>query len=574
MGVNAAIFESAGKISEHYVPGVYTRSHNVTSAAGVSSGNLCVMGLSNGGVPDTLLEFRTLAEAKETLVGGELLDAVGYAFNGSDEFIPQRVFALRVNQGTQSELTLKSSDTEVVKLKSWDYGTHTNQLCANVESGAAENSKVVNFTYKDQTVSTGEISRPSLEISYTGEGTSASVSVNVDSLVLTEVIDGEPTTLEFKFADYDTIGTLEKRINNTDTFVATVLDTNVDAKSAELDTASGIDITSTETILYSNFAAFIEAVKKIPFIGDVEVLATSRIVPDDSDIPEYFSGATNGKNGQSTEWMKALEVLETEDIQIIAVASTNTAINALIANHVTSMNSTENRRERTAFLGAPIGETDDEAIANAVAFNSKYISYVIDSAIAANPITGKTETITGAMVGVMLAGIESAMSVNEPLTNKALKVLGFSKTRNVTGLEKLIKKGIITCNPSPQNMTDYVCIRAVTTYQGNDLIPCERSMVREDLFMNKDFRAKFDSGIGRPALTSPATVIRTLRDAAAEWASRGYIVPNDSNENVWNIRISESGDKYLITYSRYLTAPTNFIFATATNEVYTSTMEL
>ena len=88
MGVSPAIFESGGQRSEHYVPGVYSRSFNVSSPSGVSAGNLCILGKSNGGKPFTLLEFDGLASAQETLVGGELLDAVGYAFSASNTYVP------------------------------------------------------------------------------------------------------------------------------------------------------------------------------------------------------------------------------------------------------------------------------------------------------------------------------------------------------------------------------------------------------------------------------------------------------------------------------------------------------
>ena len=39
-------------------------------------------------------------------------------------------------------------------------------------------------------------------------------------------------------------------------------------------------------------------------------------------------------------------------------------------------------------------------------------------------------------------------------------------------------------------------------------------------------------------------------------------------------RVEYSGDKVYLKYSRYLTAPRNFMFITATNHVYESEMEL
>ena len=237
------------------------------------------------------------------------------------------------------------------------------------------------------------------------------------------------------------------------------------------------------------------------------------------------------------------------------------------------MSNVMNRKERTCILGGPIGMTDADAMTEANGLNNKLVSFCCDNPIKVNILTQKTETLSGAMLGVMLAAMESAMSPNTPLTFKVLNVLGFTKTRTVTNITSLIKAGIMVCNSNPENLSEYICIRALTTFQGDDLINNERSMVREDLFMNRDLRAQFKPIIGTPGTTANA-VIATLKDRAKEWALNGYIVPSDSNENVWDIKVRIDGDKVYLTFSRYLTAPVNFVFITAINHIYTSTVEL
>jgi hypothetical protein len=91
--------------------------------------------------------------------------------------------------------------------------------------------------------------------------------------------------------------------------------------------------------------------------------------------------------------------------------------------------------------------------------------------------------------------------------------------------------------------------------------------------MNRDLRQQFKPIIGTPGTTANA-VINTLKERAKEWALNGYIVPTDSNENVWDIKVRIDGDKVYLTFSRYLTAPVNFVFITAINHIYTSTVEL
>lgn len=570
MGVSAAIFESAGKRTEHYVPGVYSRSNNVTSPSGVSAGNLCILGSSAGGKPWSLLEFGSVADAQTVLGSGELLNAVAYAFNGSNDYVPQRVFAMRVNDGTQASLTLQNGGTDVLTLKAWDWSAMTNQLRMKIEAGTAANSKKVTVAYKDDVVVVDNIVKPSLQI--LGTCTNPTVTVTNTGITLAgEDDDSQPVSETINFESFPTINEIVERINDTDYFTATAIDADESALGANLDALTATDI-STAVTLYSNALAFKKAVEGIEYIGSAEFVGTTKVVPENITFTYFTGGASASAN--ITGWRTALANLEVEDIQIIATPSTDSDAQTLIANHCTTMSSTVNRKERTCILGAALNETDDDAIAKAVGFNNKLVTYVVDTVTTANPLSGAVESINGAMLGCALAGMESAMAVNQPLTNKTIKVLGFAKKRTIANMEKLIKAGVLVCNPSPDNMTNYVVIRALTTYQSDDLINNEMSMVREDLYMNRDLRNRFGSSIGQPNNIPTSSILATLNDAAKEWADAGYIVPSDNNENVWNKSVRVNGDKIYITYSRYLTAPTNFIFITATNHIYTSTVEV
>lgn len=580
MGVSPAIFESAGQRSEHYVPGVYGRSFNVSSPSGISAGNFCIMGKSNGGEPDKLLEFGSLADAQQALVGGELLDAIAHAFSASNTFVPSKVYAMRVNNGTQSSVTLQSGATDLLKLKSWDWGVHTNQLKILISAGTAANSKKITLSYKDQTQIADNIVNAALEVNYLGDGVTPTVSVGTDNISFGAMTDVEAPdtpepvdTLTVSFADFDTLEALVAYVNETDTWGLSVVGSNAEMKSVNLDTVTNVSVGEDGTILYANFVSFLNALGTLDFIGSVEILdSNTRQVPDNTDAYVYFTGGTIGSYG-TQQWTDALTALELEDVQIIATPSTDASVHALISTHCTNMSNVMNRKERTAILGGAVGMTDEAAITEAQGLNNRLVSFCCDNPIKVNLNTAKTETLSGAMLGVMLGAMESAMSPNTPLTFKVLNVLGFTKIRNITNITSLIKAGIMVCNSNPENLSEYICIRALTTFQGDDLINNERSMVREDLFMNRDLRAQFKPVIGTAGISTNAA-IKTLRDRAAEWALNGYIVPTDNNENVWDIKVRIDGDKIYITYSRYLTAPVNFVFITAINHIYTSTVEL
>lgn len=580
MGVSPAIFESAGQRSEHYVPGVYGRSFNVSSPSGISAGNLVLMGKSNGGEPFKMLEFGSLADAQQALVGGELLDAIGYAFSGSNTFVPSKVYAMRVNNGTQSSVTLKSGATDLLTLKSWDWGVHTNQLKILIANGTIANSKKITLAYKDKTEVVDNIVNAALEVNYLGDGVSPTVSVGTDSISFGAMTDVEEPdtpepvdTLTVSFADFDTLDALVAYVNEGDAWYLNVVGNNDSMKSVNLDTVTNTAVAESGTTLYANFVSFLEAISSMEYIGKVEILdENTRQVPDNTDAYVYFTGGTIGSYG-TQQWTDALTALELEDVQIIATPSTDSAVHALISQHCTAMSNVMNRKERTAILGGPIGMSDASAIEEAQGLNNRLISFCCDNPIKVNLISGNTETLSGAMLGVMLAAMESAMSPNTPLTFKVLNVLGFTKIRNVTNMTSLIKAGVLVCNSNPENLSEYICIRALTTFQGDDLINNERSMVREDLFMNRDLRAQFRPVIGTSGISSNEA-IQTLKDRAAEWALNGYIVPTDDNQNVWDIKVRTVGDKIYITYSRYLAAPVNFVFITAINHIYTSTVEL
>ena len=580
MGVSPAIFESGGQRSEHYVPGVYGRSFNVSSPSGISAGNLCILGKSSGGEPYKMLEFSGVSEAQQVLIGGELLDAVAHAFSGSNTYIPQKVYAMRVNDGTQSSLTLKSGATDLLNLKSWDWGVHTNQLKMLVSDGTTANSKKIKLVYKDKEEVIDNIINSALSVEYYGEGQNPKVTIGVDSInFVAETIpedesDPEPMdSLTVSFDSFNTLDALVTCINDSEVWQGIVIGNNGNLPSASLDTVSSLDVGETGTTLYANYDAFLTALKSSQLIGSVEILATNvRTTPDNMDSYEYFTGGSSGSYS-TVQWQAALAALEVEDVQIIATPSTDLGVHTAISSHCTQMSDVIHRKERTAILGGPIGMTDEAAIAEALGLNNRLVSFCCDNPIKVNLITGNTETLSGAMLGVMLAAMESAMSPNTPLTFKQLNVLGFTKIRTIANLTKLIQAGIMVCNANPENLSEYICIRALTTYQSDDLINNERSMVREDLFMNRDLRQQFKPVIGTAGITANAA-INTLKDRAKEWALNGYIVPTDSNENVWDIKVRIDGDKVYITYSRYLTAPVNFVFITAINHIYTSTVEL
>lgn len=562
MGVESSIFQSGGQRTEHHVPGSYSRSQSIASASGgVSAGNGVILGKSTGGKPNTLLVFSSIAEAKEILVSGDLLDAVAHAFTPGGSLSPQQIFAMRVNTGTQSGLTVQSASSDIINLLSWDWGVHTNQLKFMLEDGTDAGTKKITTSWGGNENVTDNIYRQSLSLSYTGTGTAAILSVTADS-ISTTVSDVESDNFSIAFADFSTIGEIVTKIRDLPNYTVVLLDSDT-RKSIELDAVSGVDIKTSEKTLTSNVQALIEAFNADSYIEFAELAqGASRVMPDNNTEFVYFSGGTEGSY-TAVDWNNTLHELETEEIQIVSTPSTDMAVHVLIKNHCVAMSSVENRKERTFLLGGAIGQSIDDALQQSKILATRLGSYCYPSITTSNPLTGETVALDASYLACKLLGMEVSLAVNEPLTWKDVNVIALgTKLRNVE-VVKLIKGGVLACGVSDDNR--FVVMRAMTTFQGNTLQDCERSMVREDLYMNRDLRRRFSPGVGRPAKAGTATDLGIVNTAGQDWLKEGYI-----QGSIWGVKIAKDGDTTRISFNRYLTPPQNFFFITASNYVYNS----
>lgn len=568
MGVSAAKFESAGLTSQHYVPGVYSRRNTVGAGSGVSSGNLCIVGTSMGGKPGELLVVSDKSEAKNLLLSGTLLDGVVQAFSGSDTYAPQQVFCMRVNKGTQSASELKNGETAILKLTSADYGAHTNQIKRWLKEDDDGGRKIL-VNYKGTETEIGGIQKESISILYTGEGDGATCTINAEGLKLVSLKPEDSVSVTWE--ECETLEELVARVNDSGVYSATLIDTTPQTPSSELDHVTDVEVSGSAVTFHSDLQALIDALKTVSFIGDVTLSGTSRVMPENDTGYVYFSGAENGTS-TIEDWANAIDGLEKYDIQIIATASTDADVRTLIADHCVSMSKVDKKKERTCWLGTPSATSIDEALSIAKGLNSELCSLVMTGANAVNPLTGNAEDISPALLACKCAGIESAAGVSVPLTNKAVKVNSFDVKYTQSEMNKMIQGGIVPFGENEEG--GLVCIRAMTTYQGNNLILNERSMIRSVLYMDRDLRKAFFGRIGSNSEPSESTILQVLTNKAKEWYASSLITKTDAGDLFENAKVRFDGDKTYLSFDRYIRAPNNFVFITATNKVYSSTVEI
>jgi hypothetical protein len=112
-------------------------------------------------------------------------------------------------------------------------------------------------------------------------------------------------------------------------------------------------------------------------------------------------------------------------------------------------------------------------------------------------------------------------------------------------------------------------IRSLTTHQGSELQCCERSMMREAMYMARDLRNAYLTDIGKPGVDGSLTdVAATLQAKAVVWHKMGLIVRDDKENLTWGLIVRRVGSATFIEYHTYLTAPQNFFFITAFQHVY------
>lgn len=573
MGVDVVAFQSAGQRTEHYIPGAYSRPNYVRSAGGgVSAGNAVFIGESNGGKPYYLEVFYTAGEAREVLKGGPLLEAVLVAFQMGGEYAPQKIMAMRVNPGTQATRILRSSGTDIITVKTQAYGLHANQLKMKLEAGTT-GKKLTVQSGTNPAVVKDDILRPSFEVQYGGTGSAATMAITKTGLTTTAT-GATADNLAIDFASFPTIGELVAYIDAHEKYTCVIKTADSQEKCIQLDAVAAQDIKTAAYTASSNLQAVIDALGKFSEIESASFIdaAPTRVMPDVDTIWAYFSGGTHGACTVS-EYAAALLALESEDVNILGTPATDEATHILIRNHCVAMSSVEGRKERTFIVGGPVGETVAQAIARAknLATDTGSLAYPGFEAYDVL-VPSVKKTFPPAMYAALLIGQESALAINEPMTNKSAGILAWESNLSKGDLVKLIQAGVTAGGKSQDNRL--ATIRSLTTHQGNELQRCERSMKRESNYMMRDLREAISKSVG----TAGSDGMGVSEEAifwtkVAAWHREGLIIRTPGGKLAWGFTLTRSGSATYIEYNAFLTAPKNFFFITGNHHVYDGSSE-
>jgi hypothetical protein len=551
MGVEGVNFQSAGQLTQHYIPGVYSRIDYVkNSGGGVSANNAVFVGESKGGEPNKLYWFYSPSEAIETLRDGALLKAVLHAFSPASR-------------------TMRKGAVDTLIIPAWDWGIHTNSLKMKLENGSTKGYKVT-FSFKGSEVEADDIERPSFKIQYTGTGTAAALAITKTKLTTAVTAGADGDNLNVSFDEYATIEDLANYINDQPNYTCIALAADLKNKSAELDAVTSAAIKAAQATFYSNFQAVIDAIATVAWVdksGMSVPAAAPRVTPDIDDDCVYFTGGSNGAASVSA-YSDTIDNLENEDVNMIGCDTSDESVHILLKNHCVNMSGAENRKERSYFVGGALGESVDETITRAKNLGSKYGSIAYPGGYCYNALDmTQKEYVPPVFYAAKLLGQEAALAINEPMTNKSVGFLAWEKDLKKGDITALIKAGVTVGGKSQDNRI--ATIRSLTTHQGPELQCCERSMMRESMYMARDLRNAYIASVGKAGVDgSLGDVQASFNTKVSVWHKLGIIVRDDEGNLAWGFNVRRAGGATYIEYHVYLTAPQNFFFITGYHHVY------
>jgi hypothetical protein len=556
MSVGFRTFQSAGKLSQHIIPGAFSRLDSVRGGGGlVSANNGVIMGQCFGLKPATLYQFNSVPEAMSFIYGGPVKEAVRLAFDPGNDLTPQRLFVMAVNSAVQALGYYKKSTNNMIKLLSEGYGLHTNMITMRLETGTSYGKKIT-LAFKDITESWDNVRQQMFSILYSSACTMTIVQ-NSTTHTLTTSVGG----LSLDLTAYPTIGDLVAYIASQAGFTCTVIPGSENLSPLTLDTVTAQSI-ATAYIAEASMYAIINTINSYSALCTAsDVSAANGVNIPDNLSQTYLTGGANGTY-TSTEWTAALLALEAQDVQFISTPDPLNTAHAAIKTHCVLMSGVSKRKERQFIVGAPWGEVVATSITNAQALNSFNGMYVVNGGTQRN-ILGAITNFDASYVACMLMGMKCAGSINMPLTSKELNLISLENPLPDSTVENLLVNGCCVNDYNANRIPSVV--RQLNTYQTDDLKYNEFSMVTEMFYASRDLRKYLQElFIGNPMIRTTKGILNgAVKDKLQQYVDLGIFTSDSQNRTFWNVIVTVAGDTVIVDYDANVTAPINFVFITA-----------
>lgn len=508
-------------------PGAYAlvNANAMTPNRPGAANTIGVIGTALGGVPQTIKTINSPIEADQQLRGGTLLDVIRLMYDPSPE-VPGagEIKYYRLNLATQSQLNLQdATPSNVILVKSRDYGVWTQQIRIKVEAGTTAGKKVsINDVQVPAVVEVGDNLGPAFKIQYVGSLFAARMTItktgdNATQLkIQTQATGGgdpwvDLVTVDLTNPALDTLGKLVSYLDSIADVTCTLAG-DQNEPVADLDAVSNQDV---KTALYTA-TANIGAI--VYWINSTSQLCTASRVASAVNAPAnvaytFLAGGSEGAAPSNNDWQAAINAFATEDISFLFVCSDSETIHAMALAHCTAQSDVKTRKERVTILGGAANETVDQVIARAQALADKRSVLCYPGIKRRNLTTGTLDTLSPMYGAALVCGMAAGVTPETPLTFKAIRAAGLEKTLSLTDLESLLLYGVLPFEAVPTG--GFRIVQGLTTYlvDGN-VVWRKLAGVRIADYLNRELRASVERFVG--GVADESTVLSILNAAASK----------------------------------------------------------
>lgn len=531
-------------------PGIYTRvDASALAGGGATSGRLAVVGdfpAFPSATPTAFSSRRALAA--HDLASLELSHVAQLAFNPANDPAIAGGASLVYMCSTRTGTTAAALTLGPLTLASKVYGARGNRLQASLT--ISSNTHTLALSRAGLSESYEIEATPALQLTNnTGEGVTLTIAEGV--LTLTGDTAGE--LLSVTASEAPTLRAAVGLLDGLDGITAELLE----PRTIELDQIEASEETAADGASLT---------LRAPGHQLLKALASSSLVSvtlDTTDSAASFTTesatATGGADGSGLDTAAALQALEAQDVQLIALMSTTEGDAAQLASHLDA--AALAGYERQAYTAAPATFTLEQIRERAAGINRP------DVALAAQNLEmfdarGQRVTLEAPYMALVLAAMQAGSDTGEPLTHKRPAIISTSQSFNThTDAEQALQSGLIFI--SADRIGPRV-ERSVTTWlEDNNPIYSEVSSYESALVSLRDLRQALADQIGRPTRSSQLGLIEARATARLEAQVRDGVI-----KAYGALTLEDLGDHVAVAVEVAPVEPLNFI--TLTSSIYRS----
>lgn len=308
-----------------------------------------------------------------------------------------------------------------------------------------------------------------------------------------------------------------------------------------------------------------------------------------ANTPDTFlTGGTEGATAQ-IDWDECLDLLKTEDANLVTCVSYDPAVWASLSTHCSYM-STVGKKERRGFCGGfatadgytggkgkwngstQIANSIDQMIDYAEQLNTDRMCYVGPGFVAYDE-NGDKVTYSGAVAAALVAGMAAGVDVAEALTHKTIKVLALEYNPRWADLDRLLEAGVLPLEYDPGH--GYRVCQSITTWLRNDKYNRrELSVGRVADYVARQVRERLESDfVGTKGTNTTLISIKNATESVLMQCYRAELLAgNASNPPYKNIQCRLEGDVCYVDFECSPVIPINYIPITIHLTVFTATM--